>query len=129
MKKIQPPTLAEGETYIGIIGDKNGDVYHLILLPGDSAPAPQAKQLDWAKSIGGELPNKLEAMMLFAHAKDQFQDTAYWTGEMFINPKDPEENTWAWCQIFYSGYQDITRKSSARKGDTHRARAIRRQPI
>lgn len=124
MKKIQLPPLAEGETYIGVIGDKNGDVYHLILLPGDSNPAPQAKQLDWAKSIGGELPNKIEAMMLFVHAKDHFKDEAYWIVETLIDPDDPEDDAWAWVQHFHDGYQHGSHKSNG-----NRARAIRRQPI
>ena len=124
MKKIQFPPLAEGEIYIGAIGDKNGDVYHLILLPGDADLAPQAKQIEWAKSIGGELPNKLEAMMLFVHAKDQFQDTAYWTGETLIDPDDPEDDAWAWYQYFDDGFQYNCRKLSAL-----RARAVRRLPI
>lgn len=121
MQQLQIPPLSEGETYIGAIGDKSGDVYHLILLPGDADHAPHAKQAKWAKSIGGELPNKLEAMMLFVHAKDQFQDAAYWTGETFIDPDDEDDDAWAWYQGFGDGRQDYNRKN-----DALRARAVRR---
>ena len=36
MKQLQIPPLAEGEIYIGAIGDTAGDVHHVILLPGDN---------------------------------------------------------------------------------------------
>lgn len=124
MQQLTIPPLAEGEIYIGAIGNKAGDLYHLVLLPGDNDRAPQAQQIEWAKSIGGNLPTKLEAMMLFVHAKDQFQDTAYWTGETFIDPDDEEDAAWAWYQYFGYGLQGSHRKDSAL-----RARAVRRLPI
>lgn len=119
MQHLQLPPLADGEIYIGAIGDKSGEVYHLVLLPGDNDSAPHAQQIEWAKSIGGELPNKLEAMMLFVHAKDQFKKEAYWTGETLIDP-----DAWAWYQYFGNGGQDYDLKNYAL-----RARAVRRLPI
>lgn len=124
MQQLQIPAVAEGETYIGVIGDKAGNLYHLIALSGDNDRASQQAQLDWAKSIGGDLPNKLEAAMLFAHAKDLFQPAAYWTNETFIDPDDPEDYGWAWYQGFGYGLQDYGRKNSPL-----RARAVRRLPI
>ena len=124
MKQLETPPLAEGEIYIGSIGDKNGDVYHLVLLPGDNDRAPHAKQVEWAKSIGGELPNKLEAAMLFAHAKDEFKPEWYWTWETLIDPEEPDDAAWAWFQGFYYGGQ-----YSGHKRYQLRARAVRRLPI
>lgn len=124
MQQLTIPPLSEGEIYIGAIGNKIGDVYHLILLAGESDRAPQEKQIEWAKSIGGDLPNKLEAMMLFCHAKDQFQDEAYWTNETFVDPDDPEDTAWAWCQGFSYGRQSIYHENRAL-----RARAVRRLVI
>lgn len=124
MQHLQIPPLADGEIYVGAIGNKAGEAYHLILLPGDNGPATLADQLAWAKSIGGDLPNKLESMMLFCHAKDQFQDEAYWTNETFVDPDDPENTAWAWFQDFYYGYQRSNLKLNAL-----RARAVRRLPI
>lgn len=124
MQQLQIPPLAEGEIYIGAIGNKDGEVYHLILLPGDNVRATHADQLGWAKSIGGDLPNKLEAMMLFVHAKDQFEPDAYWTNETFIDPDDPEDDAWAWYQYFGDGNQGFTHKFYE-----FRARAFRRLPI
>lgn len=124
MQQLTIPPLSEGETYIGAICNKTVDVYHLILLASESDRAPQEKQIEWAKSIGGDLTNKLEAMMLFCHAKDQFQEEAYWTNETFVDPDDPEDTAWAWCQSFSNGYQ-----SNYIKHQSLRSRAVRRLPI
>ena len=124
MQQLANPPLAEGEIYIGAIGNQTGDVYHLVLLPGDKDDAPQAAQIEWAKSIGGDLPNKLEAAMLFAHAKSEFKPEWYWTSETFVDPSDPDDTAWAWVQHFDGGDQRYNRKD-----DDYRARAVRRLPI
>lgn len=119
--KIEIPQLAKGEKYMGLIGDPNGRVYHLIRMPGDAEPATHAEQMAWATSIGGDLPNTLEAAMLFAHAKDQFRRLDYWTNETFVYPDDPGNDTWVWSQSFRYGGQHITNENSRL-----RARAVRR---
>ena len=124
MQQLTLPPLAEGDTYIGAIGNKTGDVYHLILLAGDNDRAPQAAQIEWAKSIGGDLPSKVEAAMLFERAKDQFQSSWYWTNETYIDPGDPEDTAWAWLQNFTTGTQYYLPK-----GNDSRARAVRRLVI
>jgi len=124
MNQLQIPPLSEGETYIGAIGNKSGEVYHVVLLPGDNDRAPHAKQIEWAKSIGGDLPTKLEAAMLFAHAKDEFNSEWYWTNEDFVDPEDPDDSGWAWSQYFGSGSQ-----LTSHKDIQLRARAVRRLPI
>lgn len=123
MTKIQIPLLNEGETYVGAIGDRNGDVYHLILLPGDNDDASFADALEWAKSIGGDLPTRVESAMLFANVRDQFERRAYWTNETFVDRDEPDEDDaeYAWCQGFIDGYQGCHRKYSEL-----RARAVRR---
>ena len=124
MQQLANPPLAEGEIYIGAIGNQTGDVYHLVLLPGDNDDAPQLKQIEWAKSIGGDLPNKLEAAMLFAHVKSEFKPEWYWTSETFVDLGDPDDTAWAWIQDFINGGQSFSRKFSV-----YRARAVRRLPI
>lgn len=124
MKQLNIPPLAEGETYIGAIGNKSGDVYHLVLLPGDNDRAPHAQQMEWAKSIGGDLPNKLEAAMLFANAKDQFQPAWYWTNETFVDHDEPDDTNYAWVQDFFDCLRYGTRKVNY-----FRSRAVRRLPI
>lgn len=117
MQQLQIPPLADGETYIGAIGDKNGDVHHIILLPGDMDCDTWPKALDWAKSLGGDLPNRIEQAMLFAHFKDQFQKDWYWS-----NTSVDGYDASAWYQYFDYGHQDLYHKGS----DHCRARAVRR---
>ena len=98
--QIAKPPLNEGEIYIGLIGDAKGEAYHLVLLPGDNDDATHQAQLDWAKSIGGDLPNRIEQSMLWANHRDQFKKDWYWSNETHHT-----ESSWAWVQRFGSGYQ------------------------
>ncbi|KVU22285.1 hypothetical protein WK65_18265 [Burkholderia ubonensis] len=116
--QIQLPPLAEGEVYLGGFVDANGDVTHTILLPGDTC-ATWSKALDWAKSIGGDLPTRVELAVAYSKHRDLFEQRAYWSNEAVYD--DPG---WAWCQYFGSGGQDLTRQ-----GSELRARAVRRLPI
>ena len=109
-------TLAEGEIYIGAIGDALGNMHHVILLPGDNDDATHQAQLEWAKSIGGDLPSRIEQAMLWANHRDQFQKDWYWSNEIHH-----AESGWAWCQLFGSGYQ-----GDGPRCDELRARAVRR---
>jgi hypothetical protein len=121
MQQIQTPSLAEGEVYIGAIGDKNGDFHHVILLPGDNDDASWQAQMDWAKSIGGDLPTRIEQAMLWASHRDQFQKAAYWSN---TPDDDPGYSGWAWSQDFDYGSQ-----YRLPQYDELRARAVRRLPI
>jgi len=118
MQQLQIPPLAEGETYVGAIGDQHGNVHHVILLPGDNDDASWQAQMDWAKSIGGDLPTRVEQAMLWANCRDQFQKDWYWSNEQHQNP------SYAWSQYFGSGNQSNYDTSAE-----VRARAVRRLPI
>ena len=117
--KINLLELAEGETYVGCIGDALGNLHHVILLPGDNDDATHEAQLEWAKSIGGDLPNRIEQAMLWANHRDQFQKDFYWSNEIHH-----AESGWAWCQGFINGLQ-----VSYGRITELRARAVRRLPI
>ena len=119
MKNKEMPKLAEGETYVGCIGDALGNLHHVILLPGDNDDATWEAQMEWAKSIGGDLPNRIEQAMLFANHHDQFKKDWYWSNEIHHT-----ESGWAWYQSFACGHQH-----SLRHGHELRARAVRRLPI
>ncbi|MEN7526988.1 DUF1566 domain-containing protein [Cupriavidus sp. DL-D2] len=119
MQQIQRPPLSEGEIYVGAIGDANGDFYHLILLAGDSEDATWQAQMEWAKSIGGDLPTRVEQTMLWANFRDQFQKDWYWSNEVHHR-----ESGWAWYQGFGYGGQH-----SRSQNHELRARAVRRLPI
>ncbi|MEM5294205.1 DUF1566 domain-containing protein [Burkholderia sp. JPY481] len=117
MQQIQLPPLAEGEIYLGGFVDSNGDVTHTILLPGDNADASWQAQMDWAKSIGGDLPTRVELALAYAKHRDKFERDWYWSNEK-------EGSGWAWCQDFSDGDQGY----GAPSGE-FRARALRRLSI
>ncbi|WP_322076458.1 DUF1566 domain-containing protein [Burkholderia cepacia] len=119
--QIQLPTLAEGEIYLGGFVDKNGDVTHTILLPGDNGRASWQEQMEWAKSIGGDLPTRAELVIAYEQYRDLFEQAAYWSNQP---DTDPGYSGWAWCQDFYGGTQGTSHQS----GEL-RARAVRRLPI
>ena len=119
MQQLQIPPLADGELYVGAIGDTAGNLHHVILLPGDNDDATHEAQLEWAKSIGGDLPTRTEQAMLWANHRDQFKKDWYWSNEIHHS-----ESGWAWCQYFDSGGQNGGYRSSEL-----RARAVRRLPI
>ena len=108
------PELNPGEIYVGRINDQ-----HIILLPGDNDDANWQDALNWAKSIGGDLPNRIEQSMLWANHREQFQKDWYWSNET-----DSDSSSWAWYQVF--GHGDQTDRC---KHDEFRARAVRRLPI
>jgi len=118
-KIITIPPLAEGETYIGSIGDATGNVHHIIMLPGDNDDADWDAQMEWAKSIGGDLPSRIEQAMLWASHRDQFKKDWYWSNELHH-----DDDASAWFQIFDYGSQ-----GTYYRYDSLRARAVRRLPI
>ena len=73
--------------------------------------------LDWAKSVGGELPTRREQAQLFSNRRNgQYQSRWYWSCEAHA-----DEPTWAWYQGFYDGHQYGSHEASH-----GRARAVRR---
>ena len=116
---INLPELADGEIYAGAIGDALGNLHHVILLPGDNDGATHEAQLEWAKSIGGDLPNRIEQAMLLANHRDQFKKDWYWSNEIHHT-----ESGWAWYQDILYGTQSYDTSDNEL-----RARAVRRVPI
>ena len=114
--KLNIPELADCEIYVGAIGDAAGNLYHVILLPGDNNDATHEAQLEWAKSIGGDLPSRIEQAMLWANHRDQFKKDWYWSNEIHR-----ADSGWAWYQNFRNGSQ-----ISSSRGYELRARAVRR---
>ena len=111
----------DGGIYAGIARGENGQPdHHLILL--DEAPKRLSwkKALEWAKSIGADLPTRSESALLYANLRDLFQtDWWYWT-----STQSAGDEAYAWIQDFDFGDQIIDRK-----GDDYRARAVRRVPF
>jgi len=115
--KITAPELTEGEINVCTFIKPDGTGYQLILLPGDNEPANHSAQLEWAKSIGGDLPDRPELAYFFKYFKDQFQENWYWSNEN-------NGTGWAWSQGFHGGGQDYDPKDLKL-----RARAVRRLVI
>ncbi len=117
--KITLPALQKGEVYVGGTIDADGKVTHTVLLPGEKADVNWKDAMAWAKKEGGDLPNRIEQAMLWAHHSKLFQQRAYWSNETYAGYSD-----YAWYQGFDTGDQ-----SGWRKDDEHVARAVRRVTI
>lgn len=96
----------------------DNELHALYLLPG-TFKGPWAKAVEWAKKQGGELPSRIDQLVLFQRAKDEFERDWYWSGEQYAG-----NDACAWYQLFGYGGQNTTRKYGAL-----RARAVRRLKI
>ena len=120
-RAIAVPETAEGEIYVGIVANTAGELHHVILLPGDNDDASWQTQMEWAQSIGGDLPTRIEMLFLLENHRGEFERDAYWTCQP---DTDPGYSGWAWFQHFSHGYQG----NGGQRGRL-RARAVRRLPI
>jgi len=117
--------LAEGEHYAGLILNDDGTPsHHLVLLPGDHEDTTWQAAVDWAKSIGGELPTRREQSLLFANGKQHFETDWYWSGELLDRELYASDASVAWYQYFSYG----TQYGNHVYGQC-RARSVRRLPI
>ena len=117
---LATPQLNEGEIYAGAIIKPDGTGHHVILLDADNDDdASWNDAMEWAKSIGGDLPDRIEQSLLFAHLKDRFKEDWYWS-----NTQHASNSDYAWYQHFSNGIQDDSYKSAEL-----RARAVRRVEI
>jgi hypothetical protein len=78
-----------------------------------------SQALEWAKGLGGDLPNRVEQALLFAHHRDAFERDWYWS-----NTQHADDERWAWYQTFSYGSQTYSLKDLKL-----RARAVRRVSI
>jgi hypothetical protein len=77
--KFALPELKEGEIYGGAFIQPDGSGHHTIILDGDNDDADWQTQMDWAKSIGGDLPDRVEHAMFYKHLPDRFKKDWYWS--------------------------------------------------
>ena len=111
-------TQLEGGTFQGIVTLPNGTHAAIVLLadkPDKLLTFEQAKA--WAESVDGELPARPAYAVLFANAKDQFEERWHWTCEPF-------GGSGAWMQFFGDGCQDWSYVSTK-----YCARAVRMIPL
>ncbi|MBN8493420.1 MAG: DUF1566 domain-containing protein [Burkholderiales bacterium] len=100
--------------FAGVITQPDGKHCAVVLLADKPTQRLVWKDaMAWAESVGGQLPTRPVAAMLFANAKDQFEEAWHWTPESF-------DGSYAWVQFFDGGYQYYGHKSYE-----GRARAVR----
>jgi len=112
-------------TFQGLTTAKNGTHYAVLLLEAQpDARLDWQKAKAWAQGIGGELPTRPVASMLYANAKAQFEESWYWTSdELKDDTGDEEDASYAWHCYFYGGYV------YNHKSYEGRARAVRLIPL
>ena len=106
------------ETHAGLILGKDGQPdHHLFLLPAKPEKNMNWNDaMQWARSVGGDLPTRNEQSLLFANCKEEFESNWYWSNEQLDN--DPY---YVWVQNFIHGNQYGYHKSYE-----CRARVVRR---
>lgn len=117
--KFSMPELKEGEIYAGAIIKPDGTGHHVIILPGDNDDADWQTQMDWAKSLGGDLPDRVEQALFYQQLPNHFQKDWYWSNTLHAS-----DSGYAWCQYFDDGYQSYNYLILKA-----RARCVRRSPI
>lgn len=120
--QLSPIPLAVGEIYAGLSRDHDtGAWHHLVLLPATvDKHLNWQEAIDWAKTVGGELPTRWESALLYANCR-QTIDTAYW---YWTSSPYAGDERYAWGQYFGYGTQYGNLKDY-----TYRARAVRRVEI
>lgn len=108
----------KGGIYAGLTIHDNKP-HALVLLPGDASNVKWDEAGKWAAKQGGELPSRIDCLVLLKNVKKEFKESWYWSGEQFES-----DSGYAWFQSFGYGVQ-----SGNRKGSGYRARAVRRLPI
>ena len=113
--------LRPGEQYAGLVLKDDGTPsHHLILMaeqPDRRLTWEGAK--DWATELGGALPARTEAPLIFAHCRSRTKLGWHWLSETYGGG-----GSYAWACYFHTGSRDGLRKSNQ-----IRAVAIRRIPI
>lgn len=117
--KEKPHELKPGEKMIGPYAGPDGKVTAAILLPGEKTDIGWNEAVAWAKQEGGDLPNRVEQAMLWAHHAALFQKRYYWSNEQYA-----DDSVYAWAQSFNDGFQSYWHKD-----DKFMARAVRRVTV
>lgn len=96
-------SLADG-TFRGITTLPDGTHAAVILLPNKAQERMSwQKAMAWAEGVGGQLPSRPVAALLYANAKAEFEPNWHWTNE-------PHSDSCAWLQTFGYGFQDCYTK-------------------
>lgn len=108
----------ESGIFCGLTTAPDGTHHAVVLLADKPAAGLSWKAAGaWTGTVGGTLPTRPVAAMLFANAKAQFDEAWHWTADEF-------DGSYAWYQDFDYGCQNDNHKSCE-----GRARAVRLIPI
>lgn len=103
------PLLHPNERYAGPVLDEAGQIkHHLILLP--ARPDCRLNWQDakaWAASVGGDLPNPQEQLLLLANCRDALPRGLCWSDKEYEG-----DASFAWLCNFLSGNRTFYLKSS-----------------
>lgn len=89
----------EGGIFCGVITLPDGKHYAVVKLEAKPEKRLTWKAATtWAKEVGGQLPSRTIAALLFSVAKDLFEPSWHWTNE-------PEGSSCAWLCTFGNGHQ------------------------
>lgn len=93
------PKARPGERYLGSIIEPDGRVRHMFLMAGEDEKNWN-DSMEWAKNLGGDLPDRIEQAMLLAFMPEECHKKAYWS-----NTQHAVNSSFAWCQGFLYGRQ------------------------
>lgn len=99
MKLQDLPKLGErlhGGIFCGMLTQQDGTHVAVVLLPERGTNLTWQAAMDWAKELGGELPTRPAAAMLFANAKASLPKGWHCTNEEY-------DASYAWHCSFGSG--------------------------
>ena len=99
------PELKEGEKYAFSLTLPDGKTIHTILLPGDEKKN-WGDAMEWAKSLGGDLPDRAEQALFYKYMPEELKQDWYWSNTQHAGYSD-----YAWFQDFYYGHQYYGDKS------------------
>ena len=87
----------QGGIFCGLTTTPDG-AHHAVVLLADKPPTRLDWQAAcaWAETVGGALPTRPVAAMLFANAKAKFEEAWHWTADAF-------GGSYAWVQLFFNG--------------------------
>jgi len=90
----------EGGVFCGVITLPDGKHYAVVKLDAKADKRmPWKAAMSWAKKVGGQLPSRAVAALLFSVAQDLFEPNWHWTNE-------PHGSSYAWGCDFSHGSQN-----------------------
>lgn len=100
--------LHPSEHYAGVVLNNAGQMKHHLILLADRPrkDLTWAEAMDWAKQVGGCLPDRQEHALIYANCKPHMKPEWHWSSEQHENA------SYAWFCGFDDGTQNYTYKSA-----------------